>query len=78
MIAIHEEHQAHPVQPGKAPPLSAPYDDPIHYLTAVINGQIQDGDDPSSLKTNVIATEILDAAWRSSQTGKTVELPLKL
>jgi glucose-fructose oxidoreductase len=76
-IAIHEEHQPQPAQPGKAPPLTAPYDDPIHYLSAVINGQIQEGDDQPSLKNNVIATEILDAAWRSSQSGKTVELPLK-
>jgi glucose-fructose oxidoreductase len=60
----------------KADPLAPPYDDPIHYLAAVLAGQIQEGDDPSSLKNNVIVSEILDAAWQSSQTGKTIPLPL--
>ena len=61
---------------SKPPTLQPPYDDPLHYLEAVIRGHIQEGDDPSSLKTNVTVTEILDAAWQSSQTGKTVTLPL--
>jgi hypothetical protein len=30
----------------------------------------------SSLKTNVTVTEILDAARRSAETGKTIALPL--
>ena len=58
-------------------PLAAPYDDPLHYLEAVLSGQIQEGDSLSSLKTNVTVTEILDAAQRSATTGKTVMLPLK-
>jgi predicted dehydrogenase len=53
----------------------APYDDPLHYLEAVLRG-LDEGDSLSSLKTNVTVTEILDAARRSAQTGKTVVLPL--
>jgi glucose-fructose oxidoreductase len=59
---------------GKA--LTAPNDDPLHYLAAVLNGDIQEGDSLSSLKNNIIATEILDAARQSAQSGKTVQLPL--
>ena len=57
--------------------LTPPYDDPIHYMAAVLNGEIQEGDSLSSLKTNVTASEILDAARQSAQTGKAVALPLK-
>ena len=56
--------------------LTAPYDDPLHYLEAVLSGEIQEGDSLSSLKNNITASEILDAARQSAQTGKTVELPL--
>ncbi len=54
----------------------APFDDPLHYLAAVLRGQIDEGTSPSSLKSNVIVAEILDAAWQSARTGKTVKLPL--
>jgi predicted RNA binding protein with dsRBD fold (UPF0201 family) len=57
--------------------LTAPYDDPLHYMAAVLNGEIQEGDSLSSLKTNVIASEILDAARQSAQTGKAIQLPLE-
>jgi glucose-fructose oxidoreductase len=53
----------------------APYDDPLHYLEAVLGG-LDEGDSLSSLKTNVTVTEILDAARRSAETGKAVALPL--
>ena len=56
--------------------LKAPYDDPLHYLAAVIRGDIQEEDSVSSLKTNLTVSEILDAARRSAQSGKTVMLPL--
>ncbi len=59
-----------------AKPLESPYDDPLHYLRAVLDGKVQDAGDMSSLDTNVIATEILDAARQSAQSGKTVRLPL--
>jgi predicted dehydrogenase len=60
----------------KGPTLTSPYDDPMHYLEAVVNGEIQEGNSLSSLKNNVTASEILDAARQSAQCGKTVALPL--
>jgi glucose-fructose oxidoreductase len=56
--------------------LAAPYDDPLHYLAAVLKGEIQEENSLSSLKNNVTASEILDAARQSAQTGRTVTLPL--
>ena len=58
------------------PALAAPYDDPLHYLAAVLRGEIQEGNSVSSLQTNVTVTEILDAARQSAQTGKAITLPL--
>ena len=60
----------------KGQSLPAPYDDPLHYLEAVMNGEVQEGISLSSLQNNVTASEILDAARQSAQTGKTVGLPL--
>ncbi len=54
----------------------APYDDPLHYFAAVIRGDIQEDGSPSSLETNVIVSEILDAARQSAATHKSVSLPL--
>jgi predicted dehydrogenase len=56
---------------------AAPYDDPLHYLAAVIRGGVAEGDSVSSLKTNITVSEILDAARRSAHTGQTVKLPLR-
>jgi scyllo-inositol 2-dehydrogenase (NADP+) len=56
--------------------VSAPYDDPLTELRAVIlDGAKPDG--LTSLETNLVAMEILDAARTSAATGKTVTLPLK-
>lgn len=60
----------------KGQPLAAPYDDPLHYLAALLSGEIQEENSLSSLKNNITASEILDAARQSAQTGKTVALPL--
>ena len=58
-------------------PIPAPYDDELSYLRAVIlDGAKEDG--LSSLDTNVIVTEILDAARRSAAEGKTIRLPVSL
>jgi len=62
----HEEQIA-------AKPLPAPYDNELSYLRAVI----LDGAKPdalSTIETNVTVTEILDAARRSAQSGRTVPL----
>ena len=56
--------------------LETPYDDPLHYLAAVIKGGVVEENGLSSLKTNVTVNEILDAARQSAQSGRTVELPL--
>jgi predicted dehydrogenase len=56
-----------------AKPLDPRESDSVNYLKAVI----QDGMPPqglSSLETNMIVTEILDAARQSAATGKTVHL----
>ena len=58
---------------AEAPPLDAPYGDPLTYLTAVVRGQIEP-EGLSSLENNLIVTEILDAARRSAETGLTVRL----
>jgi glucose-fructose oxidoreductase len=55
---------------GKLP---APYENSLAYLRAVIlDGVTPDG--PGSLATNMIVTEILDAARQSAATGKTIYL----
>jgi glucose-fructose oxidoreductase len=59
------------------PRLEPPYDDSLHYFAAVINRQVDDTKSLSSLENNLIVTEILDAARRSSETGHTVALPLE-
>jgi predicted dehydrogenase len=53
-----------------------PYDDPLHYLEAILSGEIAEENSASSLKTNITVTEILDAARQSAQTDKKVDLPL--
>jgi len=56
-----------------APPLSPPYDDSLSYLRAlVVDGLKPEG--LSSLETNMIVVEILDAARRSALEGKTVRV----
>jgi len=53
--------------------VAAPYDDELTYLRAVIvDGAKPDG--ISSLETNVIVAEIMDAARESAATGKTVRM----
>jgi len=65
--------------PGKseeirqAPPLSPPGDDFLHYFAAVVRGEMRPSG-LSSLKNNLIVTEILDAARRSAATGRRVRL----
>jgi glucose-fructose oxidoreductase len=74
-IEVRKQHE-HAGTSEHADAPQAPYDDPLHYLEAVLSGQVEEGDSLSSLKTNVTVTEILDAARRSAETGKTIVLPL--
>jgi hypothetical protein len=57
--------------PGK--PIAAPYDDSISELRVVVfDGAKPDG--LTSLDTNMIVVEILDAARRSALSGTTMRL----
>ena len=52
-------------------PLAGPNADPLSYLAAVVRGEIKPSG-LSSLEVNMVATEILEAARKSAQTGKRV------
>jgi predicted dehydrogenase len=56
-----------------APPLKTPHDDPFAYLAAVVRGETKE-EDLSSLRTNMIVVEILEAARQSAREGKTIHL----
>lgn len=59
-----------------ATPIPSPDDDPVAYLRAVVlDGRKPEG--PTSLETNVIVADILDAARESARTGKTIRLAPK-
>jgi predicted dehydrogenase len=62
-----------PEETRQAPALEAPGDDFLRYFAAVVRGEIQPSG-LSSLKNNLVVTEILDAARRSAATGSTVRL----
>ena len=57
-----------------APPLAPPNDGSLHYLAAALTGKIKPSGDLTSLDTNVVVMQILDAARQSAQEGKTVQL----
>src|SRR6266404_3310342 len=56
-----------------AKPVAAPYDDSLSLMRAVVMDEVAPGS-PSSLESNVIVAEILDAARRSAASGKSVRL----
>ena len=56
------------------PPLQSPMNDPFSYLAAVVRGKLKSEDDLSSLKVNMTAMKILDAAVKSSKSGRTIKL----
>jgi predicted dehydrogenase len=70
-IRIQEEN-GKPVH-LKEESLDPPYNDPLHYLAAVVWGDIQP-EGLSSLENNLIVTEILSAARKSAKEGRTVNL----
>jgi glucose-fructose oxidoreductase len=59
-----------------AKPIPPPEDDSLTYLRAVVLGGIEPAG-LSSLPTNIVVTEILDAARQSAASGKTVQLAPK-
>jgi hypothetical protein len=62
-----------PEETRQAPPLSPPGDDFLRYFAAVVRGEMQPSG-LSSLKNNLVVTEILDTARRSAANGSTVRL----
>jgi glucose-fructose oxidoreductase len=68
----HEHDSAEQVR--DASPLPAMEKDSISYLSAVLNGKIVPRGDLSSLDTNMVVMQILDAARESVRTGKTIRL----
>jgi predicted dehydrogenase len=65
--------KVHDLEPA---PLDARHREPIAYFAAVVRGEIPEHP-LSSLETNVIVTEILDAARLSARSGRSVQLPEK-
>ncbi len=62
-------------QDAEAKPPFPPEDDPIHYLSAVVRGELKPAPlDPGSLDLNLVVMEILDAARESALTGRAIEL----
>jgi glucose-fructose oxidoreductase len=57
-----------------APGLAAPEDTSLHYLAAVVRGELDPDHDLTSLDMNIVVMQILDAARESARTGKTVSL----
>ena len=62
-----------PEQKIAAKPIEFPYSDSLSYLAAVVKGGIKP-QELASLENNMIVTEILDAARRSSQSRSTILL----
>ena len=57
-----------------APPLPQNQSNSLDYLAAVLHGEIKPDGDLSSLETNMIVVQILDAARESIKQGKTITL----
>lgn len=79
-IAVNSNHilermsESSPEAALTTPPLASPQDTSLHYLAAVIRGQLDPDHDLTSLDTNIIVMQILDAARESARTGKTITL----
>ena len=72
-LRVRHEHDADE-QLITAAPLSPPNNNSLSYLAAVVRGQLEPKGDLTTLDTNVVVMEILDAARESARTGKTVRL----
>jgi len=66
--------ESSPEESVTAQPLAAPEDTSLHYLAAVVRGQLVPRGDLTALDTNIVVMQILDAARESARTGKTVVL----
>jgi predicted dehydrogenase len=70
---VRERLQGKDEQLVAAKPVAPPYDDSLTLLRAVVLEKAEP-DNLASIETNVIVSEILDAARRSAASGKTVSL----
>ena len=70
-VRLPGENEEHIETP---PPLAAPQDNSLNYLSAVLQNRLQPQNDLTSLDTNVTVVRILDAARRSASAGHTVRL----
>jgi predicted dehydrogenase len=61
-----------PEQKITANAIESPYSDPLTYLAAVVNGGVKP-QETASIENNMVVTEILDAARRSSQSNSTIQ-----
>ena len=57
-----------------APPLSKSESNSLNYLASVLHGHVHPDGDLSSLDTNMVVMQILDAGRVSSQTGRTISI----
>jgi len=65
-----------PEYEATAPPVDPPNGDTISYLIAVVRGRLRPSG-TSSLENNIVVSEILDAARRSAEAGRTISLPVE-
>jgi glucose-fructose oxidoreductase len=72
-LRVRHEHEEHE-QLMNAPSITSPENNSLSYLAAVVRGQIAPRGDLSSLETNMVVMQILDAARESARTGKSVPL----
>ncbi len=72
-LRVRHEHDADE-RLATAPALPAPQTDSLSYLAAVLRGQLVPKGDLTALDTNLVVTQILDAARESARTGKTIQL----
>jgi predicted dehydrogenase len=68
------DRNAAPEEKIAVKPLNTPYNDAFTYFAAVIRGTVKSENDLGSLKINMVAMEILDAAVKSAKEGRTVRL----
>ncbi|HET6170592.1 MAG TPA: Gfo/Idh/MocA family oxidoreductase [Terracidiphilus sp.] len=72
-LRVRHEHDAEE-RSTTAPRLNPPHDNSLNYLAAALRGQLVPKGDLSSLDTNIVVMQILDAARESARTGRTVRL----
>ena len=71
LLRVHK--RSGPEKEVVPPPLSGPQADSLSYFVAVVRGEVSPSG-LSSLETNMIVTEILDAARESARSGRRIDL----